>query len=454
MFCRLRQIFFGRCIMRRFLLLGSAMVYIYCISSFSPDAYAAPSWTLFGLKGEVVNTILPLSGYGDNALMVGTSEGISYHEYGHWSSAWTGLPVYDMRYLPDHRILAAAGNGSDSDGIYIGKVIAIGEPGNLWEFKLLVKCPRPTAVEFDAPGDSCTGTVYAGNISGVHSGVLCNNSVDGMNEVPSPQNPFGMRCASMIFSAADSMLYAGGNYYGVEFDTGERDTALFIRGTTAMTTIRKMDIGSIAEYRSDGEWYMAIGTIENGIQVYRKGVHKYSQPSPANGEPVLALVPFIAPNSGSEKWTMLVAATPSGVFGVCPPDYDDCLYSHSQLPAVPGRPCCLAQDDGLILWAGTDSGLYRYDGTATPVRQGAVTVVLPEIHISAAPAGRGNVRFSMHGNEGMRCSLHLFDIRGRCVGHAWNRAGETVFTGLSGGCFLYRVTGNNRTVASGKILCR
>jgi hypothetical protein len=38
---------------------------------------AAGSWTLFGLKNEVVNTILPLPpGYGNDAIMVGTIRGI------------------------------------------------------------------------------------------------------------------------------------------------------------------------------------------------------------------------------------------------------------------------------------------------------------------------------------------------------------------------------------------
>ena len=142
---------------------------------------AATGWTLFGLKDEAINTILPLDpGYGEDAIMVGTAKGIWYYEYGHGNYLWTGLPIYDMKLTGYNSIVAAAGNGSDSDGIYIGKVVAHGEPGNLWKFKLMVKCPRPTALEYNALEGSCTGKLYVGNSSGVSTGLICNDTVNGL----------------------------------------------------------------------------------------------------------------------------------------------------------------------------------------------------------------------------------------------------------------------------------
>ncbi|MBN1760499.1 MAG: hypothetical protein JW863_19375 [Chitinispirillaceae bacterium] len=415
---------------------------------------AASSWTLFGLDDEVVNTIITLSpGNGDDALMVGTSKGIWNHEYGHWLNVWEGLPVRDMRLIDYNMILAAAGNGSDSDGIYLGKVIAIGEPGNLWQFTLLQKAPHPTAVEYlpmpELSGGRCNGTLFAANASGVFQGTVCSESVEGFSAMTTPSNPWGTG-AALLFST-DNTLWAGGNY-GYGDNTLVSMTASLLRGTGELTELKKLNITSMAEYTSQGDTLLAAATVDSGIQVFRNGVLNHSLPPPAADQPIVSIVPFpTIQDYGSGKWTMLLAATPKSIYRQCPPTAN-CIWGGigTELPAAVR---CIAQYRQQVLWAGTDAGVYRYE-YSTAVRQRYAPAPILAAEVRAVSRRPGNVGMQLLHDDGLPYSISLFDLRGRCVRHDVITGQELMITGLAGGVYHYRLSRNTRTIVSGGILCR
>ncbi len=424
------------------------------ISFFS--LHAAASWTLVGLKNEKINTVCHFAGSEENAVMVGTDKGIRWYEYGIWwenggmASKPLGLPVYDIKWTSSMNLLAIAGNGSDSDGVYLGKVTAIGEPGTLFGFSLLVKWPKPTALALATLDGGCTDKVYVGNVNGVATGLLCNKAIDSLKTMTGPQHPFGITCAAMTFSPWDGMLYAGGNSYGIEFETGEYDTAMFLKGTTELTPVKKIDITSMTEFSSQNDTLLAIATLDSGIQVFKKGVLQYSLPSPVRNEPVVSIVPFATQNFGGGKWTMLVAATPSGVFRQCPPNAD-CIWSDFGVK-IPASPRCLTQYAGRILWAGTDSGVYRYDYT-TGVRQRSVATTPLSMHVSLLRGRQGSIGFDFDDIDRARYTLNVFDLRGRCVARDVIVGKQIVVTGVGRGMFLYRVMSDEGIAAFGSVMC-
>ncbi|MBN1575731.1 MAG: hypothetical protein JW913_04215 [Chitinispirillaceae bacterium] len=424
---------------------------------------AASSWKYVGLKGEKINTLYHLPNSEENAIMVGTDKGIWWFEYGTWwenggfTSKPLGLPVYSITTASTGNLLAVAGNGSDSDGVYLGKVTAIGEPGTCYGFSLLVKWPKPTALTCTGLDGGCTDKVYVGNVNGVATGLLCNKAIDSLKVMTCPQNPFGIRCASLMFSPTEFTLYAGGYGDYMSFsETGARDTAMLLKGGSELAPLKKIDVTSIIEFSSviesssQNETLVVVATVDSGIQLFKNGVFHSFLPAPNRGEPVLSIVPFASWNFSGGKWTMLVAATPHGVYGQCMP-YEDCVWT--LLSGLPGTPRCLEQFQGRILWAATDSGVYRYDIPTALVRHNIPAGVAP-IRVSAIRGPDGVVKFDFGGNDLANAALHVFDLQGRrCVVRREIAGNQVEITDARRGMFLYRVIRDGCTVSYGSVMC-
>jgi hypothetical protein len=347
-----------------------AVTTVLSVAVFFNAVNASPSWTYVGLKGETIHTVFHLTGYSEDGVMAGTGTGIWNFEYARWIKAWSGLPVHDIKMTSGGLLLAAAGNGSDSDGVYVGRVAGIAEPGTIWRFSLLVKCSQPTALAFESiPGldTACSGRVYVGNSSGVRCGYLCsgpdNNPVCALKEIAAPADPFGKTCKSMVVGTDDRKLYAGGYDDNLLNGLELFKPAKLIRGdAVGLSSIKTLNVTSIIEMpvQKEGDkrdiYHKAVATIDSGIQVFDGATLWSRYPSPAPGKPVLSIVPFRT--IASMKWTEIVAATDTGVFHQCPPNAD-CVWV--QMPGLHGSPKCLAQYGGKTLWAGTDSGVYRCD---------------------------------------------------------------------------------------------
>jgi hypothetical protein len=413
---------------------------------------ASSSWKYVGLKDETINSILPMIESSPNGIMVGTDKGIWHFEYTWWDHSFSGLPVHDIIKTPDGQLLAAMGNGSDSDGVYIGKVIAIGEPGTRWGFSLLKKCPQPTALAFDPMEGSCIGRLYVGNAEGVRTGLLCNGSVSELTAITGLPN--SMVITSMIIGSDDNMLYVGGrNDLFPQPGPGPIEYSWLLRGNASgLMALKNINVTSIVEMPvqrgvDDGPIrYIAVATVDSGVQFVNRGTLMTRHPSPVRSEPIVDIVPFRT--FSSMNWGELVAATPSDIFRQCPPNAD-CIWS--EMDKVPGSPRRLAHYQGTILWAGTDSGVYRYDAP-TGIQLQSVSGSSFGTGKQAIRTGKGNIVFEINSNYSLNGKVSFFDIRGRSVKTSVLEGRHTSIGKMSKGLYLYRITIDKGAAQTGRVV--
>jgi hypothetical protein len=432
-----------------------AAVFLWCSISPCP-LYAAPTWTYVGLKGETINSILPMMEYSPNGIMVGTKTGIWHFEYTWWEHSFSGLPVHDIIKIPGERLLAAMGNGSDSDGVYLGKVIAIGEPGTRWGFSLLVKCPHPTALAFQAIAmdTTCLGRLYAGNAEGVRSGYLCtdanHNPVCDLTMVNGPDHPFGHTCTSMIIGTDDRKLYAGG-YDDSISETGVKDPAWLLSGDYAsgLTALKKMNVTSIMEMPeqkigSRQVKLIAVATIDSGIQTFDSGTPYVDGgvPSRVFLESNIRDIAVFNLNGTAHA----VAATPSGVYFFLGWAADPTWMKYP----LPGAPECLAHHEGKMLWAGTDSGVYRYE-SITEVDRKYSFGSSAGMRIQSSRTIKGNIIFRITNSDRYEGKVSVFDTRGRLVKTCIAAGKHTSILYLGKGLYFFKIAANNKVVQVGRI---
>ncbi len=430
---------------------SSAVMIGLIILASSLSSRAAYSWTYVGLKGEAVNTILPMIGYSPDGVMVGTHTGIWNYEYARWVKTWSGLPVHAIIRIPNGNFLAAMGNGSDSDGVYLGTLRAIAEPGTLWKFHLLAKCPRPTALAIAPMDGSCICRVYVGNAEGVRTGMLCQDTLKEIALISGPAAPFGNTCKSLVIGTDDGMLYAGGYDDNPQEGPGGRDTAWLLRGTAdKLTALKRMNATSIAELplqsMSAGGIRdlhpLAVATVDSGIHYFAYGAFWKSYPAPAVNKPVVAVAPFRT--VPSLNWTEIIAATATGVFRQCPPNAD-CVWS--KIENLPGTPSCIAQYQAAMLWAGTDSGVYQYEASTSVDRNSRCT------RSTARPIRieTGNGLLEIENRSDGEGTISLFTAHGRHLKTFTIPKTRSSVPGIGTGLFLYKIT-IRQTVFSGRVI--
>jgi hypothetical protein len=288
-----------------------------------------------------------------------------------------------MELLADGRILAAAGNGSDTDGVYLGEVVAIAEPGTMYAFTLKAKCPLPAALALGpkalAQGDigesGCTAHFYAGTRTGIYHGTICGDVVSWLPTLTYPSGALSSVCSSVQVFSGDTMVYAGGYSGKLLMRLGPLGKsaivadpeAYLLRGRSELTAVKRSNTTAMAELTTAGEVFLAIATLDSGVQLLSGGRVVSTLPPPVSREPILAMTPIpMRYLIDGDNQNRLAIATPSGIYTRCLPD-ENCVWSTTGKPPAAVR--CLAQQNRAVLWAGTDSGLYRLDypsGAAVP----------------------------------------------------------------------------------------
>jgi outer membrane protein assembly factor BamB len=352
-----------------------------------------------------------------------------------------------MKRIAYGKILAAAGNGSDSDGIYIGEIIAVGEPGVLWEFKLLKKINMPTAIAFrESMSGVCNGTIYIGNSSGVFSGQLCDKTVNTLTQLSGPSNPWG-RCSALQFSF-DGTFWAGGTFHDkVAFKI--QDTALLLRGAAELTKVKPLDVLSMVNYSTLNDSLLAIATYDSGIHLYKGNHLQWTVESPEKNEPVVAIAPF-QKSSISGGWQPLVAASYSRVYLQCLPESERTWVSLGTPPSAELR--CLAQAQDGVLWLGTSKGIYKYESsTGTQIHSSQEPKPL---EMKLIQTDHSSAELSFNDEFKGNCRVYVFDMRGRCI-REFESIGNTLsISDISTGTYMYRVYRNNLPVAEGRFVLR
>ncbi|MBD3321865.1 MAG: hypothetical protein GF350_12285 [Chitinivibrionales bacterium] len=309
---------------------------------------AAPQWHLIGLSGQRVISVYSDPG---SPLLAGTDHGLRLLLGGSWYDEFGGLPsdlpVWDILGLANGDIVVAVGDGSKSDGIYLGRNILDGPP--IFEFELIDYVLKPTALA--GSGD----TIYTGTSNAVYQCL----SLDSLEPLKMQEWAFGVEmpvCADMLVFQ-DGTLYAGGFDSSPEPGPGN----LVTLANDSMESIRQLNVTSLAQgnFFEVGPWELVIGTCDDGIYNYIPSAtnNRWQHRDSPQNQPVTAIAAI--PNL---IWSYtLYVALPGGIYSV----HGD---TWTEIGAIPHPPTCFGAKSllgGFELLAGTESGLYEYAEEST-----------------------------------------------------------------------------------------
>ncbi|MBN1127648.1 MAG: hypothetical protein JXA71_01585 [Chitinispirillaceae bacterium] len=334
-----------------------------CTASLPCSSFSAENWTPLGLRDYSVNCILAED---TMRIFAGTDKGVSIYwsmgQTNNWSDAYTGLPVHAIARINSSTVVAAAGMGTFSDGLYIGRDVLDGPP--FYAFTIGQFCLWPTALALkDTIIESDTMTlVYAGSQNGISVGRFIKDTLHALAEIPMPENAFGVEmphCSAIELSPVNHTLYAGGYDRSPEPGPGSflelvSDSLHIIRrlNVTAMTN------GSFMPEASRPE--LLIGTSDSGVFRYTPtpaGWNHLGSPLPGQ-----AIHSVCAIRRSPVPADFPIAAVDSGVFsGSDTGDQTD----WAETGDIPATPRCVVvspfmRGTQVQLMAGTDSGVYVF----------------------------------------------------------------------------------------------
>jgi hypothetical protein len=318
-----------------------------------PDiSLAAPVWYSLGLEDRVVNCILADD---TNMVVAGTDSGVSVY----WHSAWYHidmLPTKALVRLPGGAVAAACGNGSRSDGVYIGTVRIYGPPFYIFSISNGNWLMQPTALALKRTVVSrdTTTLLYVGSGSAVAVGQVAKDSLLSLTSLKMPAYAFGVEepwCAGLHAFSDTGALYAGGSDRGAMPGPG----SLLRLDGDSLVIVRRLNVTGLDEgkFFEVGPQELAIGTVDSGVIRYNPATAAWTHLGSPAGEAVLC-VRVVTPQVG---WSdALYAGTASGV-------YRSGWTEIGDLKVAPRFLCPMGQWGDLL--AATGAGVYLYGNQST-----------------------------------------------------------------------------------------
>lgn len=397
-------------------------------------AFCAPAWHSQGLDNHNVRSLLVID---DTRIIAGTDSGL----YISWGRGWikidnSTLPANALVKTDDGSILAACGNGSRSDGIYLGQDVLDGPP--FYVFSLLDWAFMPTAL-----GLRGQDTLYAGGTPDrMYRSVRRSPNPDWSSfvEIETPAWCFGAEaphCAAVHAFNGRGTVYAGGYDSSPMPGPGH---LIYVQGDTARKLLQyNVSALTSGTFYEVGPSELVIGTIDTGLFRYNPATRVLTHiPSP-NDEPVRHVI-----TAASMLWSdFLYVAVPSGV-------YQGGSFGSTALSPVgvwPGPlPNCLAQIAFGDLYAGTTRGVYRY-GEASAVEKSNI----PSSRVQVAPIGpAANVLIMRISGVMDGARMVVCDINGRTTASRNVRNGKVRIAGLGAGVYFFKVMDNGKCAARGR----
>jgi hypothetical protein len=402
--------------MRNTLTFATAVRHLVCLAllSSSFSTIAAPAWYSLGLDDRAVHCILADD---TSKIIAGTDSGVSVRT---GNAKWFHikmLPVRALERVSSTAVAAAAGNGSKSDGIYIGQDIINGPP--FYSFTLGQYLANPSVLTAEqivtiaaAPGP--TAILYAGNSNSVVSGLVSNDSLKTLKPIGIPAYAFGVEmpyCSSLhLFSG---QLFAGGYDIspapGLSYLLHLSDA---LSGDT-MYTMRKMKATAISEGRfssilGSSSLVMVIADADSGIFFYNQSMsNPWRRIAGPTSNPIQSLYVL----SGPVNDNTLYAANKDGVYETgIRGTIQASMANWSEIGNLPVEPHYITRLGlGSDLVAGTVKGLYRYGENTTDVLN------TPRTSVGKSVYGRKKLTVAVTIKPDARRTG--FDIKGRIVAH-------------------------------------
>jgi hypothetical protein len=375
--------------------------------------FAAPQWYSLGLSDRAVHCICADD---SSVIIAGTDSGVSVY----WNAKWYHIPMLPVKAIArvsSMSVTVAAGNGSNSDGVYIGKNIINGPP--FYAFTLGDYFPSPTAlavgpaVSKAASAADIPLVLYVGGQNSFAWGLLRKDSLSKLNSVPMPEYAFGVEspfCAAIqIFN---NQPFTGG--YERNLSMPARSYLLSYDFQDSLWKVRPMKTTAMSQGRFRSLFggnlaMMAIADLDSGVFFYNQAAGNpwYRIAGPAGG-PVVSLYSGIAQSmQGTNRDTTLYAASRDGVFQCESGEPGPIWVKLGTLPAEPYFLTGVGAKGNLLV--GTAAGVYRYGENGTGVMNGCTT------------AGTIKIVFD---NKKHRLSIIVkpstgIDLKGRSVKHRY-----------------------------------
>lgn len=402
-------------------------------------------WFSVGLENDTVNAILLTS---KSVLIAGTNDGLYYKAGSRWEEFdKPGLPVTAIVEVNAELVAVAAGGGSNSDGVYLGKYSATVDPS--YTFTRLAYFDTPHALAAKGwEGD----TLFVGGERGVSMVIQDNTGVNPIvTPLKLPEYAFGVEepyCASlMTFQAAinTSSLFAGGFDKGVLPGKGH---LLQLRATDSMAIVKDWNVSAMVTgvFAPVGPLQFVVGTLDSGLYSMSAGINpvQWTHWDNPKNRPVNALASVDSPMQGDD----LLIAVDSGVF-------TGRSGTWQEVGDIPAEPLCFT---GSIMsrqgFAGTDNGVFQY-GDSTSInnitnKNNASTQIIHsygidknKLHLTMCLPAEGKVRIALYNLAGRKLCIVFEGVlqKGK---RTISRPIDTFDNNLSGcGMYLLRVYCNN-----------
>jgi hypothetical protein len=372
------------------------------------------SWYSLGLDNEAIHSVIADD---TTLILAGSDSGVSVRYGGKWfRAAGVRMAVRAMVRVSSERIVAAMGDGSKSDGLYIGTKIR-GEP--YYQFAIVCYITDPQALAVSGGTDD---TVYAGTKDALYRCVLPKVSEKPLivpETIKIPQFAFGCEMPT-----CKALLSVGGQLFAGGYDRSPNPchANLLYNVKDSMMIVRPMNVTAMtATNFSSGVTpasALAIGTIDSGIYI-GNNIILPADPAPTkpwtrydspNKEPVNDIISIPTVNITPRQYTdALIVAVKSGAFGGSNGVW-------TEVGALPVVPLCLAEYGNITssYLAGTDKGVYRYGPLSTGLQETGGKA----LH-AAVTLGKGNHVLVVALTEADRITISMYDLAGRLVGESF-----------------------------------
>jgi hypothetical protein len=397
---------------------------------------SAQTWDFIGPKGHAVNCILAEN---TSLIFAGTDTGIYVYTDDKWTLAYSGLPVLAIARLVPGVVVAAVGNGSVSDGLYIGTQTLSKPPYYTFALGQHVENPTALAVMFNYLNTGDT-LVFTGSGNNIYKATYTvGKGLASLSAVKGPALPFGRGsplCAAMLAFQGE-VLFVGGYDENPLIRPGTGTLlrlmadSLRVSRSLRVTSLADVNIATIGQS-------LVVGTLDSGVLCYDLG--SWTNLGTPSTYPIKAVA---ARPSTMTLREVPIAAAADGVFSYSGTWSELGKFPDSTIACIVPSPFIIGTFVPLL--AGTGDGAYQY-AQATAVQQVRHENAVPRMVVSEG----NNVKVSIAGTSAP-IEILITNAQGRVVKKITLKGSSVTFKLPGAGVYYYTCTSRDAVLHTGII---
>ena len=378
-------------------LVGLIILLSFCL------LHARGKWQSIGPEDRTIQKVFLTS---KSILLAATNERVFYKIGNSWG--YLGefkLPVKDFLELEDETIVIAAGNGTNSDGVYAAKYSPTSDPPYTFS--------RLTFFEFAEALCTKGDTIFVGGRNAISMIIRDSAGVTPVVQpLKMPGNVFGNErphcTALMHFQVAQGVsgLFAGG-YEKTDWQPGNGHLLQQLRDSMVIIKDWKVSAMVMGVFAPVGPLEFVVGTLDSGLYSLKSGVTpiEWTHMSSPENNPIDALAAVEGPMQGEQ----LVTAVDGDVFAGRAGNW-------TMLGNMPYDALCLCVGTRYPeIYAGTDNGVYQYT-EPTPIDQSITGKKTFSQIISSYRVDNNLLKVTVSLPHDGNVRMVLYDLSGRKLG--------------------------------------